>query len=106
MKYKVSKESVDKLFPINDFAVLGYESPITMITEQIAEDIAKQTDDAIWEAIVKTEIVVDKDELVKAMQYDRDQYAKGYRNGYKAAYEKLPRWAQKILGRRMQNDGT
>lgn len=87
MKYdgfKISKESVDKLFPVADINILGYESPIQMPTGQIATKMAKKADDTIWEAVVKTEVAVDKDELVKALSYDRDQYEKGYINGYSA----------------------
>lgn len=80
--FKISKESVDKLFPKEDINIYGYESPIKMITDQIAAEIAKKADENIWEAVVKTEVVVDKDELVKALSYDRDQYEKGYVNGY------------------------
>lgn len=85
MKYegfKISKESVDKLFPKGDIDIFGYESPIQMLTNQFASEISKKADENIWEAVVKTEVVVDKDELVKALQYDRDQYEKGYINGY------------------------
>ena len=87
MKYdglKISKESVDKLFPKEDINILEYESPIKMFTDQLATEIAKKADENIWEAVVKTEVVVDKDELVKALEYDRDQYSKGYINGYNA----------------------
>ena len=69
-----------------DIDILGYESPVTLITQDIAKRVAQKQDDMILEAILKTEVVVDKDELIKAMQYDRDQYEKGYRNGYEAGY--------------------
>lgn len=101
-EYRISKESVEKFFRRHEIDIVGYESPIAIITEQMAENIAKQTDDAIWEAIAKTEVVVDKDELIKAMQYDRGQYEKGYVKGFEDAVEKLPIWARKLLGRRIK----
>ena len=56
-----------------------YESPI-QITE-LADNIFKQIVDA-KEAYIMTEVKlvvdVDKDELIKALSYDRDQYYKGY----------------------------
>ena len=82
MKYEINKESIDKLFPKTD--IMGYESPIHLITDQIATQISRRVDENIWEAVVKTEVVVDKDELIKALRYDRDQYDKGYVNGYNA----------------------
>ena len=42
----------------------------------------------IFQAIQKCDIVVDKQELIKALQYDRGQYEKGYNDGLKAGYEK------------------
>ena len=42
-------------------------------------------DDMIFSAVQRAEIVVDKDELLKALQYDRDQYRKGYADGKKDA---------------------
>jgi hypothetical protein len=36
----------------------------------------------IFKAIRDYGVDVDKDELIKALQYDRDQYEKGYINGY------------------------
>jgi flagellar biosynthesis/type III secretory pathway protein FliH len=52
-------------------------------TQKIAKDITKQHEDYIMYTINQTMgYEVDKDELIKAMQYDRDQYDKGYQDGY------------------------
>lgn len=56
-----------------------YESPIH-ITE-LADNIFKQISDAKEAYImaeVKLVVDVDKGELIRALQYDRDQYYKGY----------------------------
>ncbi len=102
-EYKISRDKLNKFVELNDADIcsVGYESPITMITKHLASEIAKKTDDTIWEAVVKTEVVVDKEHLVKALKYDREQYEKGYKAGYKDAFAKLPLWARKILKRRM-----
>jgi hypothetical protein len=103
-EYKISKDKVKNFVEINDildFDIEGYESPINMITKQIATDIAKKTDDTVLRAIWDTGVNVNKDELIKALSYDRDQYKKGYTAGYEAAFRKLPWWARKILLRRM-----
>jgi hypothetical protein len=83
--FKINKESIPtvKLFPKTDF-IMGYESPIHTLTDRIAAEIRMKADEQIWEAVVRTGVVVDKDELVKALKYDRDQYNKGYVNGYNA----------------------
>ena len=78
--FHISKESVDKLFPKQDIDILGYESPIEVVMGQIRTE----QENNIYKAIQDYGVSVDKDELIKALQYDRDQYEKGYINGYNA----------------------
>lgn len=40
-------------------------------------------------AIRKVGVNVDKSELIKALQYDRDQYAKGYEDGKNEILDKI-----------------
>ena len=88
---KISKESVDKLFPKMDIDIMGYESPI----QQILGQMRMEQENGIVKAIQEQGVNVDKDELVKALKYDRDQFDKGYVNGYRArAYEV----ALKVIG--------
>lgn len=61
-----------------------YESPIS-ITERIAHEIENEKDNQIFKAIAQIVVDVDKDEIIKALKYDRGQYEKGYRDGLKAA---------------------
>ena len=51
-----------------------YESPI----EIIQGEVTTKFENDIYSAVQEYGIVVDKDELIKALQYDRNQYAKGY----------------------------
>lgn len=55
-----------------------YESPITIINEQIE----RHYEDEIMTAVIKTGVHVDRDELIKAISYDRQQYEKGYSDGF------------------------
>ena len=59
-----------------------YESPIKLneIGTHISEGIAKATDEYIF-AQVNMVVDVDKEELIKALSYDRNQYQKGYADG-------------------------
>ena len=57
---------------------MSYESPIKLITDRIRFE----QEDAIFTAVQRCGVEVDKDELIKALQYDRDQYQKGYNDGY------------------------
>lgn len=54
-----------------------YESPI----EIIQKDIVMKQENDIYQAILEQGIVVDKEELIKALKYDRDQYEKGFADG-------------------------
>ena len=69
----------------------GYKSPIDMITEdfttKIAREVGEDFDNKLYLAI-KHVVNVDKDELIKALAYDRDQYNKGYLDGYNVGYDK------------------
>lgn len=59
-----------------------YESPIS-VYKKLTHDIAKQKDEYICQAIVKVGVDVDKEELIKALAYDREQYHKGFEDGFK-----------------------
>ena len=58
-----------------------YESPI----ELIEKDLRIQVENDVYKAVLDTGVSVNKDELVRALQYDRGQYEKGYADGYAAA---------------------
>lgn len=59
-----------------------YESPINLVTTDIMSSISKQLDNDIYQAVMTTGVNVNKDELMKALKYDRDQYNEGYKDGY------------------------
>lgn len=67
-----------------------YESPIKLFEQfgqidslipQIEKRIQDVREDYVHSMVVKTGIAVDKEELLKALQYDRGQYEKGYADG-------------------------
>ena len=53
---------------------MSYKSPIELITSQYCSSI----EDAIYQSVLKVGIDVDKEELLKALEYDSGQYQKGY----------------------------
>lgn len=66
----------------------GYEPPITLYMNEIQTQI----EDNCLKAVQSYGFNVDKDELKKALDYDRGQFDKGYVNGYlkaKRTYERL-----------------
>ena len=64
---------------------MSYESPIN-IYQDLANEITEMHDNMVYMKV--REIVdVDKEELLKALAYDRDQYNKGYQEGYRRGLE-------------------
>ena len=67
----------------------NYESLITRIENQLLEEMVKnQEDQFIWKVRQTIGYQIDKAELIKALNYDRDQYEKGYQDGKLAAMKK------------------
>ena len=60
-----------------------YQSPIeiTRTVDDIVTKIAEKQDETIVHACMRVGVNVDRDELVKALAYDRHQYEKGYVDG-------------------------
>lgn len=72
----------------------GYESPITVRIHQIAQEIEKRKENEIVCHIEEAlGFDINRDELVKAMNYDRDQYKQGFKAGYSAAKD----WSEWVV---------
>ena len=66
-----------------------YESPVNLIYHDIETQIIQQQEQTILEAIRRYDVVVDKEELIKAINYDRNQYSKGYKDGVNDTLDKI-----------------
>ena len=65
----------------------NWESPITKIYGNIHNEIVRQDEENCTFAIEQAiGYKVDKDELIKALQYDREQYNKGYKDGVRETF--------------------
>ena len=64
-----------------------YKSPIDVLQKQIR----LQYENDILKAVQEYSITVDKEELLKALQYDREQYEKGFADGTRAIARVLER---------------
>lgn len=53
---------------------MNYKSPI----EVFYSDVQLKFEDGVYKAVQAVDIHVDRDELIKALQYDRQQYEKGW----------------------------
>lgn len=70
-----------------------YESPITIISDDIIKDIVEKQNGYLIKIIHKMGFDVNEEEIKKALYYDRNQYDKGYTEG-KAEYQNI---IEKIL---------
>ena len=62
-----------------------YENPLQRIIGEAVETRIKQEENAIMSHITETiGYEIDKTELIRALNYDRDQFAKGYKAGLNA----------------------
>lgn len=82
---------------------MSYESPIKLI-KTLDNEMQMSFDNQILKAIQKVGIDVSKDELIKALEYDRRQYQKGYEDGKQDATtqwipvsERLPDIGERVL---------
>lgn len=82
-RYKYKGDTI----PLQDFYqdAMNYQSPI----ELIHRGWETKVEDDIFKAILNYGINVDKDELIKALEYDRDQYEKGYADGCRGAMDRI-----------------
>ena len=66
-----------------------YEPPIELIVKDTYQKILEQREENIFKVILETGVNVDKEELLKALKYDREQYNKGYMDAAKEFADKI-----------------
>jgi hypothetical protein len=81
--YKDKPIPLDKCY--QELADMNYQSPV----EVIYQGFETKLEGDIMEAIYSHGVDVDKDELIKALKYDRDQYRKGFEDGCKGTMDKI-----------------
>ena len=64
---------------------MSYKAPI----EVLINEAKLNFENGIYNAIQEFEIKVDKDELIKALNYDREMYKKGYNDAIHDLMDKL-----------------
>ena len=67
----------------------NYLSPINIWITEVQQDFQKQVDEQIYKEVINVGVSVDKNELLKALEYDRDQYAKGFKDGVESIISHL-----------------
>lgn len=62
-----------------------YKSPIELFITDIQHQVTEKCEEACYEAVLHYIPNVDRAELLKALEYDRGQYEKGYADGKRDA---------------------
>lgn len=76
-----------------------YESPITLIVENVEKQLhqeKEQSEQMIYQCVNSFGVVVDEEELSKALKYDRDQYNEGYKDGVNEVLNKITAEIEKL----------
>ena len=61
-----------------------YRSPITIsLTDNIVNALRHESENNIMHFVMDQIVTIDKEELTKALEYDRHQYEKGYDDGFR-----------------------
>lgn len=70
-----------------------YESPIEVYIQEVLDSHQRQKEEAILDEVfnsaLRIGVDVNKEELIRALEYDRNQYQRGYNDGVEAA---TPKW--------------
>lgn len=69
----------------------SYKAPIAITVADAYTQMLNSIEKDTMDAVAYYKIKVDKEELLKALAYDREQYEKGYGDGYRAAKDEIVR---------------
>lgn len=58
-----------------------YKSPIELLVTNVTQSIENETEEMVFKAVQKCFPNVDRNEMFRALKYDRDQYEMGYADG-------------------------
>ena len=83
-----------KIFEI-DSPIEQYVSPIVVA---VMKDIETKCEEGIFRATQNLGVDIDKEELIKALKYDRNQYQKGF-NDAKQQLERHAHWCYRSTNR-------
>ena len=78
----------DYIFNVN-MEDMVYKSPIQILQQEFEMSMNKCFEDETFKAIQKFGISVDKEELIKALKYDREQFEKGRECGKREIRKEL-----------------
>ena len=94
--FKYASPNVDDCY--KHLSEISYKSPI----EVIQHEFQVKLEGDVMKAVKQHDIFVDNEELIKALQYDRDQYTKGFQDGCRERMDELINRVRADTVRKMQ----
>ena len=67
----------------------NYLSPINIWITETMQDFHNNIEEQVYKEVINVGISVDKKELLKALEYDRNQYEKGFKDGVESIISRL-----------------
>lgn len=67
----------------------NYLSPINIWITETMQDFHNNIEEQVYKEVINVGISVDKKELLKALEYDRNQYEKGFKDGVESIISNL-----------------
>lgn len=82
-----------------------WESPINVmeIQDSFVSEIKEKTEEMVCTEIKRIGIDVNKEELIKALQYDRGQYEKGYSDGYAKSIDEFAERLKDLIAKNVED---
>lgn len=77
----------------------NYNDLISVTIEDVKHALYNNLEEQIYTAVTNVGIRVDKEQLIKALVYDRQQYEQGYHDGYKKAITDMRQVMYDSLGK-------
>ena len=65
-----------------------YDSPISILTEQLSNQLAFELDNTVYKTVLPYCVDVDKNKLIQALTQDAERYREAYKKGYFDAKKK------------------
>ena len=65
-----------------------YDSPFELVMSDITTQVAKKIDEECWQAVQRVGINVNKETLLRALEFDSARYREAFRRGEETGYTK------------------
>lgn len=102
----VQNHNIDGKIHLSTSNILGNAFNYTPPIQTVMRDVELQIENGVYKDVQGYNIDVDKDELIKALQHDREQYIKGYVQGRVDGIKEFVEQHKEIMRAFLYSDST